>query len=184
MSGNCERTIHDHTLQLNCSQYLPVDETQIPTGERACVSGTGGECGVFDFLAEKPLGGVIPLIDGGGKPGLDHCFVVNTNDEHGTVKEGSLPTLAMQEVAVLTDIAAKRRLTIRSTQPAVQVYTANWLPEDDTSIHRQYNAVALECQHFPNAVNDPVCLADPKLSTLLSPHQTYQHETQLIFGVL
>ena len=37
--NGCERTVHDHTLSLNCSKFLPVTATQIPTGETRDVKG-------------------------------------------------------------------------------------------------------------------------------------------------
>lgn len=35
------RTVHDHELSLNCSKFLPVTPTQIPTGELRNVAGMG-----------------------------------------------------------------------------------------------------------------------------------------------
>lgn len=45
LSGGCKNLIYDHTLQLSCSHYLPVDETQIPTGElrNVIVSASGDD---------------------------------------------------------------------------------------------------------------------------------------------
>ena len=83
LSGNYKHNITKQYLQLYCSYYLPIDSNQIPTGEIACIksgsghanSGLGHE--LFDFRSLKLLGEILPLIDGGGRPGLDHCFVVD-----------------------------------------------------------------------------------------------------------
>jgi len=34
------RTVHDHVVTLNCSNYLPVTDSQIPTGELRRVEGS------------------------------------------------------------------------------------------------------------------------------------------------
>lgn len=80
------------------------------------------------------------------------------------------------DVATLIDPLSGRVMVVRSTQPGVQVYTANWLPpytakdvEDasaDTEVHaeselaarrarlfQQHNAICLETQHFPDSPN-------------------------------
>ena len=85
LSGNYKDNITAHYLQLYCSSYLPIDSNQIPTGEIVFIpektgsghanSGLGQE--LFDFRSPTLLGEILPLIDGGGRPGLDHCFVVD-----------------------------------------------------------------------------------------------------------
>jgi hypothetical protein len=56
-----------------------VDSTQIPTGEMAACAGTP-----FDFTSSADngtlLGERIPLIDGGGSPGIDHTFIVDEKE--------------------------------------------------------------------------------------------------------
>lgn len=76
LSGDFQQpTIGDHHLKLKCSNYLPLDASQIPTKEVAPVDDT-----VFDFrtgsqIAEKER--LTGAIDGGGKPGIDHPFIVD-----------------------------------------------------------------------------------------------------------
>lgn len=199
MSGGGRRRIYDSTLQLSCSRYLPVDETQIPTGQLVSVklpSSTDESRGLalFDFTSEKLLQS-IRLVDGCGASGLDHCFVVDgALHEDGSYNyDSSLqqsayesisslnrlmmidgPLLShidssgyLRHVSTLTDPASGRRLDVHATQPGVQVYTANWLSSsissniissnigdgDSPSPHTQHNAICLETQHFPDAVN-------------------------------
>ena len=54
--------VKGHLLQLFCSHYLPVDATQIPTGEVAPVAGTP-----FDFVQPALVGSRLAQVDGGGE---------------------------------------------------------------------------------------------------------------------
>ena len=52
-----------------------------------------------------------------------------------------------------------RKVEILTTQPAVQVYTGNWLKGSPTGKYgrefEDYDAIAIECQHTPDAPNQP-----------------------------
>lgn len=62
LSGNFKRKIYSHDLLLNCDYYLPVTETQIPTGELRAVRGTD-----FDFTESKALAAeLLSRVPGGG----------------------------------------------------------------------------------------------------------------------
>lgn len=136
-----------------------------------------------DIVPCKVLGDVLDHIDGGGKEGIDHCFLVNQYHHPGYEqpnqgKEESVMTdQFMQIAAVLHDPTSGRRMVCSTTQPGVQVYTANWLPpagNDDP--FRQHNAICLETQGLPDAVNQ---LNFP--SVLLHPSNKYVHKTKYSF---
>ncbi len=57
-----------HKLIMDCDNYTPSDNNQIPTGEIRPVDGTP-----FDFLEMKPIGRDFGLLDNG----YDHNFVIN-----------------------------------------------------------------------------------------------------------
>jgi len=174
LSGNLKDKIYDHRLLLSCDYYLPVDDTLIPTGELRSVSDHRSP--EFNLLSTnstnqlgKKLGDVIPLINGGGKPGFDHCFVVNREEYE-----------VLPHVATLTDIKSGRQLILHATQPGVQVYTANWLSENsDHYPFIQHNAVCLETQHFPDAINHPNFP-----TVLLSPNEVYRHTSRFSFRLI
>ena len=138
-------TVLDHLLELNASQYLPTDPTQIPLGEPADVAGTP-----MDFVEAKPIGAEIHADFEALKigKGYDHCWLI----------DGAMPG-QLSTAAELWGPKSGRHVEILTTQPAVQVYTGNWLkgsPVGKTGReYEDYDAVAIECQHTPDAPNQP-----------------------------
>lgn len=145
LAGEGAGSVLGHTLKINATHWLPTDATQVPTGEIAPVKGTP-----MDFTEAKTLGRDIdadyePLHVGRG---YDHCWMPDGFSK-GTLRE----------VAVLRDEASGRVLTVSSTQPALQVYTGNWLDGCPSSMsgraYHNRDGVALECQGCPDAPNKP-----------------------------
>jgi aldose 1-epimerase len=167
LEGHNAGSILDHELQLECSRYLPTDDTLIPTGEFAPVAGTP-----MDFTTPKKIGRDIktdfPALNYG--KGYDNCWVA-----HGPIRKGELKT-----VAILSSEPSGRILEVSTTQPAAQVYTGNWLagspankagrPYDD------YDGVAIECQNMPDAPNH----ADFP-SAVLRPGEKYDETIKFSF---
>lgn len=160
LGGHDSGTALNHRLQLNASHYLPTDSNLTPTGEIASVKSTP-----MDFTAETVIGERIgadfPALKYG--KGYDNCWVIDRRQQ-GT----------LTEAARLTDPESGRVLKISTTQPAVQVYTGNWLEgcpkgKSGNSYH-DYDAVAIECQNFPDAPNH-----GHFPSAILRPGETYNH---------
>ena len=144
LSGEGSGNIFNHTLRLAAHKYLPTDDTLIPTGEIADVAGTP-----MDFTEDKAIGKDIkcdfPALNYG--KGYDNCWVIDNWD--GEIKE----------IAILTDSVSGRTLKVSTDQPAVQVYTGNWLdgcPKSKSGKeYHDYDGVAIECQGMPDAPNKP-----------------------------
>lgn len=174
LSGNYKDKIYNHKLGLNCTYYLPVDSTQIPTGELKEISNS-----VYDFswnknnlnLLKKVSKENLALIDGGGRPGLDHCFVINQSEGINQ----------LNDAAILIDETSSRMLKVSTTVPGIQCYSANWLSLDDINDfpHCQHNGICLETQFFPDAINQ-----NNFPSPLLRPTETYKHETIFNFNLI
>jgi aldose 1-epimerase len=161
LTGDPSRPITGHELMLEADRYTPVDETLIPTGERAEVAGTP-----FDFRAPTPIGARIGEVKGGG---YDHNFVLRG--------DGGL-TLA----ARVREPSTGRVLEVRTTEPGMQFYSGNYL---DGSVrgkggvaygHR--SGFCLEPQHFPDSPNQP---SFPP--AILRPGEEYRSRTVYRFGV-
>lgn len=164
ISGGFKRSARDHIVHLACEDYLPVDGTLIPTGLVMSVKDTP-----FDFTQPKLLGdGIDAAIHVGTNGvsdfvGIDHSFVVPNNPE--TTKNG------LQYVGSVTDVPSGRQLLVYTNQPAVQMYTGNFLSKDPISFPFYiHNAMCIENQKFPDSVNKPNFP-----STLLSPGDVYEH---------
>lgn len=144
LSGFKENVL-GHELCLAASEYLPTDDTLIPLGDSEPVAGTP-----MDFVNPKPIGRDIkadfPALNYG--KGYDNCFVIDDYTPGQLV-----------QAAELYCPSSGRVLTVFTTQPGVQIYTGNWLEgcpagKDGITYH-DYDAVAIECQHFPDSPNRP-----------------------------
>ncbi len=158
LAGPAAGSILGHELMLAADQYTPVDDTLIPTGEIATVKGTP-----LDFTSPAPLGARIKQIK--GEPGgYDHNYVLRG--------DGKTPALA----AKVREPGSGRMLEMFTTEPAVQLYTSNFLDGTlkgkDGVIYKKHQAFCLEAQHYPDSVNHA---SFP--STILRPGATYTQTT-------
>ena len=134
LSGEDSGPIDGHLLRLNASNYTPLDETLIPTGEIAPVAGSE-----LDFSRSVAI----------GARRYDHNFVLDR-------APGSAELI---EAASVFDPASGRILDVLTTEPGIQLYTGNFL--DGTlagtsgRLYRQGDGLALETQHFPDSPNQP-----------------------------
>lgn len=146
LNGHDSGTVMGHTAKINAEYYTPVDERLIPLKEAAPVAGTP-----FDFREEKMLGRDInadneQLSFGGG---YDHNFVIG--DSAYETKERSI-----REAGVLYSDDSGICMTVLTDMPDMQIYTANGLkdePGKDGAVYGRRNAVCLETQFRPNAIN-------------------------------
>ena len=169
LEGADSGSVLKHSLCIKSSNYLPTDDTQIPTGELSPVKNTP-----MDFTAPKEIGidinaDFLPLKIG---KGYDHCWAID-NWEKGKLVEGAV---------VLAAPSSGRMLTISSTQPGVQIYTGNWLagsPLNKSGVsYNDYDGVAIEMQGFPDAPHKP---GFP--SQELKPGEVYDETIKFAFTV-
>ncbi|MEV0688582.1 aldose epimerase family protein [Streptomyces sp. NPDC050388] len=136
-----------HELRCAASRFTPVDADLIPTGGLRDVTGTR-----FDFRGGRRTG-----------TGYDHNLVLD---------KGATPTPV--EVAELYAPASGRVLTVATTEPGMQLYTADLIGEP----FAPGAGVALETQHFPDSPNRP-----DFPSTVLRPGEVFRSETVYGFSV-
>ncbi|MFF8268375.1 aldose epimerase family protein [Streptomyces sp. NPDC016562] len=146
LEGEGRGDVLSHHLQVAAPLYTPVDAELIPDGPHRAVSGTP-----FDLRRPRRLGEVLTHADAqlalaGG--GFDHNWVLD-----------GAPRATPRMAAVLYAPASGRRMEVRTTEPGIQVYTAQGLTGDITGKggrpYRAYAGVALETQHFPDSPNRP-----------------------------
>jgi aldose 1-epimerase len=172
LAGEGSGDIYGQRVRIEAETFMPTNEVQIPTGEFAAVAETP-----FDFRQTKPLGRDIRRAD---MPAGDQLVAAQGYD-HSWVLEGEGLRLA----AVADDPLSGRVLQVHTTEPAVQLYTANFLVGDlvGTSgrAYRQGDGFALETQHFPDS---PHHLDDPRWpSVVLRPGELFTSTTVYAFSV-
>ena len=146
LSGENSGDILDHELLLHASQSLEMTLDHIPTGNILNIVDTA-----LDFTKWRRLGDDIAAkfqnID--KKGGYGHYFPLD-NWQKGE----------MTEMGVLRDKRSGRAVRFLTTQAGCMVYTGNKLsircPETISGgRYADYSGVAIECQGYVDAVNNP-----------------------------
>ena len=165
LSGDPARGVTDQRLQVAAARVAEQDARRVPTGVLRPVAGTP-----LDFTAGARLGDRIDAADPGivAAKGLDHGFVLD--------RRPGAPA------ARLVDPGSGRTLEVRTSEPTIQVYTANSFDGSvvgagGVPLHRAAG-VALETQHLADSPNRPEFP-----STVLRPGHRFVSTTSLRFGV-
>jgi aldose 1-epimerase len=148
------RDIMNHELLMHASKMTENDSANIPTGKILPVRGTA-----WDFTGFKKLGRDAAAAGGG----YDHNFILDK-------KEGNTA------MAVLQDPDSGRRLECITSEPAIQLYTANHFNGSQSGKkgikYNKHFGICLEAQHYPDSMHHPHF---PQ--TLLLPGQVYRQTT-------
>lgn len=167
LTGDFSKPILEQDIVINADAFLPVDATLIPTGEIRSVEGTP-----FDFRKQKNIGKDIAANDEQLKlgQGYDHCWILNGGED------------AMGFAASAYDESSGRFLEVFTNEPAIQLYTGNFLDgtlpmaNGETYAHR--TGFCLETQHFPDSPNQ-----EEFPSVVLNPGEKYASKTAFKFSV-
>jgi aldose 1-epimerase len=159
LTGNPEKTINNHTLQIPADYYTPVDDGLIPTGEIAAVENTP-----FDFRISTAIGKRVDEQNEQLKfgKGYDHNWVLH---ERVLNKDTRL-------AARVTEPESGRVMEVYTNEPGIQFYGGNFLNGQDIGkgniAYHHRTAFCLETQHFPDSPNK-----QNFPSTCLNPGEEY-----------
>jgi aldose 1-epimerase len=152
-----------HRLQIAASRYTVADRDLIPTGEILPVAGTP-----LDFSKPKRIGADIDRL----RPhpnGYDHNYVLDRQDG------------VLGFAARAIDPASGRQMEAWTTEPGVQLYTANGLNGSIVGVggvkYPLHAGFCLETQHYPDSINKPQFP-----SVVLRPGQTFRSTTAFRFS--
>lgn len=162
MSG-AKEDIYNHQLLVHSDKYACVDSDGLPTGKFNLVKDTP-----FDFNSMTRIGDVIDSDDEQLKlgAGYDHPFIFNQDKDQ----------------AILYHEATGRKLTVSTSLPGAQIYSANYLDGRIGKygiVYPRRFALCIETQNLPDAINIE---EDP--TTILKKGEVYDEITSYKFEVI
>ncbi len=136
LRGEGSGDIYPHVLTIFADSITKTDSNSIPTGELSPVEGTP-----FDFTESHRIGERIDRL----YKGYDNNFVLRNQ------------SLQLALAAKVHDPESGRVLEVFTTEPGVQLYTANWfdgkLIGKSGKPYGNHSAFCLETQHYPDSMN-------------------------------
>lgn len=162
LSG-AKEDIYNHQLLVHSDKYACVDSDGLPTGKFNLVKDTP-----FDFNSMTRIGDVIDSDDEQLKlgAGYDHPFIFNQDKDQ----------------AILYHEATGRKLTVSTSLPGAQIYSANYLDGRIGKygiVYPRRFALCIETQNLPDAINIE---EDP--TTILKKGEVYDEITSYKFEVI
>ncbi len=157
-----ESDVLNHEVTIFADKFLPVDANIIPTGELKSVIGTP-----FDFTESHTIGERIDDVSDEQiklGSGYDHCYVLTETDSD------------LKLAARIYEPQSGRLMHVFTTEPAMQLYTANHLKGNilgkNGAAYGRRSAFCVETQHFPDSPNQAHFP-----TTVLRPDEVFESTT-------
>ncbi len=148
-------SVLNHEIQIFADQYIETNKELIPTGKLLEVENTA-----YDFRNPVRLNEEVEKMGGG----FDNTWVIKKNPDD----QKALAAIAHEPVT-------KRTLRIYSNQPALTMYTANFLKDElgkNGDIYNKFSGICFESQAFPDAIHQ-----EGFPNTIIKANEPYERET-------
>ncbi|WP_264158176.1 aldose epimerase family protein [Psychrobacillus glaciei] len=165
LSENLASTIHNHHIVIDSDEFVELDKELIPTGKKIHVMNTP-----FDFRNGRKLA------DGINSKFTQNMVVNNGYDHYFIFNHQQLENI------VVIDETSGRKMTIKTNQPGVLMYTANSLDENLALANgnsKPYVGVCFETQASPASLHH-----DGFPTVTLNAQETYKKQTVFAFGLV
>ena len=162
LSGKKEN-VYQHLLIVHSDRFASIDPDGLPTGEIKDVKGTSFDFNEFAYIGDRVDNDDEQLQLG---KGFDHPMIFNTKENQ----------------VELVHEKTGRKLTVSTTLPQAQIYTANYLDGRLGKYGQHYNArdaICIETQNMPDAIH-----LEENPSTILKAGDTYDEKTSYKFEVI
>ena len=142
LAGHNKGTVKDQVLTVFADRVTIKDDFGSPDGSYMDVDGT-----IFDFRSGAPVKQALDLNDPQTRDsrGLDQNYCLKNNGEYDLV-------------STFEDNSSDRGMEVWTDMPGIQFYAGNHLGGEgykDNASYEPYDALCLEAQMYPNAVNIP-----------------------------
>jgi aldose 1-epimerase len=169
LKGEGSGDILDHVLVILADSVTVVSDDQlIPTGAITSIRGTAMDFNTPHTIGER-IEDPMPMLQMGS--GYDHNYILNKEKNSGELTFG----------ASAYEPVSGRYMECFTTEPAVQLYTGNFLqgtPGKGAKPYKRRNGFCLETQHYPDSPNHPNFP-----TTLLRPGEVLKSTTVYKFSV-
>ncbi len=154
LSGDAKSDILNHELFINASRMEKI-ENLIPKEIEKCSD-------IYSFKSMHKIGDNL----------MNEEIIKNTNGYDFPYLFDDVD-LTMSNI-ILRDNNSKRVLKIKTSYPAVVIYTCNYVGDEmmnNNKMAMPYYAVCLECQNLPNTINSPFLPDKKDVLKAMSPYK-------------
>jgi aldose 1-epimerase len=158
LSGNFNNSIVNHKLRIYSDKFLEMDSDSIPTGKIISTNLTPFNFQDYKTIGEKINDNNYQIKNGNG---YDHCFIFENENK------------SLKLISELFEPKSGRLMEVYTTEPAVQLYSGNFLSKAKTNQKfGRRTGLCLETQHYPDSPNHPEFP-----TTILHPEKAYSSQS-------